>query len=102
MSMTKKNVNRQKTHEEIRVLSHQAAKTVKEEGQDNDLMERIRRSDFFKPIAGELDEILDPRQYVGRSPQQVDRFLGPGGEVQGALEKYEDVLRQRNVVDLNV
>lgn len=42
--------DRQEAHEHIRVLSHQAAKVVKEEGKPNDLIERIRQDPYFEPI----------------------------------------------------
>lgn len=45
--------DRQEAHEHIRVLSHQAAKVVKEEGKPNDLIERIKKDDYFKPIWGQ-------------------------------------------------
>ena len=44
--------DRQEAHEHIRVLSHQAAKVVKEEGKPNDLIERIKKDPYFKPIWG--------------------------------------------------
>lgn len=58
-------------HEEIRVLSHEAAFVVKMEGGDNDLIERIRKSAYFAPIHAQLDSLLDPTTFVGRAPQQV-------------------------------
>lgn len=45
--------DRQEAHEHIRVLSHQAAKVVKEEGKPNDLIERIKGDSYFEPIWGE-------------------------------------------------
>jgi adenylosuccinate lyase len=45
--------DRQEAHEHIRVLSHQAAKLVKEEGKPNDLIERIRGDPYFEPIWSE-------------------------------------------------
>jgi adenylosuccinate lyase len=45
--------DRQEAHEHIRVLSHQAAKVVKEEGKPNDLIERIKGDPYFEPIWGE-------------------------------------------------
>jgi adenylosuccinate lyase len=65
MALVKKGVSRQEAHEEIRLLSHQAAARVKQDGEDNDLVERIRRTEFFKPIWGELDQLMDPETFVG-------------------------------------
>lgn len=50
--------SRQDAHEEIRVHSHEAASVVKKEGGQNDLVERIKKNEFFKPIWGEIDGML--------------------------------------------
>ncbi|CAJ0830995.1 18997_t:CDS:10 [Entrophospora sp. SA101] len=62
-------------HEEIRVLSHQAAKKVKDDGEENDLIERIKKTEYFKPIWDELESLLDLKPFIGCAPQQVDKFL---------------------------
>ncbi|KAM0797102.1 putative adenylosuccinate lyase Ade13 [Usnea florida] len=102
MALSSMGVSRQLAHEEIRVLSHQAAAAVKLEGEDNDLIDRIRKAPFFKPIIGQLDQLLDPRSFYGRAPQQVDKFTGPGGEVEKALEKYRYVMSKGWRADLIV
>ncbi|KAK4693401.1 adenylosuccinate lyase, partial [Lecanoromycetidae sp. Uapishka_2] len=102
MALHEKGISRQETHEEIRVLSHEASDVVKKEGKDNDLMDRIRRNKFFEPIIGQLDQLLEPSGYIGRAPQQVERYTGPGGEVEKALEKYGDAIRQMGTVHLSV
>ncbi|KAJ5702954.1 Adenylosuccinate lyase Ade13 [Penicillium malachiteum] len=86
MACVKKGLSRQDAHEEIRVLSHQAADNVKKLGKDNDLLERIRRTPFFAPILPELDSLLDARTFVGRAPQQVEKFTTT--EVAAALKPY--------------
>lgn len=48
---------------------------MKELGEENDLIERVRRGAYFDPIKDELDALLDPRSFIGRAPQQVDKFL---------------------------
>jgi adenylosuccinate lyase len=57
------------------VLSHEAAHQVKQLGEENDLIERVRKDAYFDPIKDGLDELLDPRSFIGRAPQQVDKFL---------------------------
>jgi adenylosuccinate lyase len=86
--------NRQDAHEKVRVLSHQAAARVKQEGLDNDLIARVRADAFFAPIAGKLDQLLDPRTFVGRAPEQVARFLAE--EVRPALAPYAAELGGRS------
>jgi adenylosuccinate lyase len=100
MAMVKAGGDRQVTHEKIRVLSHQAGRVVKEEGGDNDLIERIRNDEFFQPIHAHLDTLLDPKSFVGRAPQQVTKFLKEW--VAPALSKYEDDLKNAQQVQLNV
>ncbi len=90
MAMVKCGGDRQECHERIRTLSQEAAAQVKEHGLENDLLDRIRASDYFAPIHAELDAILDPNAFIGRAPQQVDRFLTE--EVAPALERYRDQL----------
>ncbi|MCJ1378248.1 adenylosuccinase ade13 [Xylographa soralifera] len=75
MALAAKGISRQEAHEEIRVLSHQAADNVKVHGGDNDLLDRIRRTPFFQPILGQLDQLLDPKTFVGRAPEQVAEFI---------------------------
>jgi adenylosuccinate lyase len=86
MAMVEAGGNRQDVHEKIRVLSHQAAAVVKHEGKDNDLIERIRKDPFFHPVISQLDELLDPRTFTGRAPQQVELFVRD--EVKPALAAY--------------
>ncbi|KAJ3106940.1 hypothetical protein HDU97_005221 [Phlyctochytrium planicorne] len=91
MCMVKEhNGDRQRCHEEIRVLSHQAARIVKEEGGENDLVDRIRKCEYFQPLISKLDKLLDPKTFVGRAPQQVEGFLER--EVNPALAPYRKLL----------
>jgi len=100
MAMVKAGGDRQITHEKIRVLSHQAGKVVKEEGGDNDLIERIKQDDFFAPIHAHLPTLLDPKSFVGRAPEQVVGFLK--NWVDPALAKYKDELKNAQEVQLSV
>lgn len=93
MALVKKGGDRQKCHEMIRVLSVQAGKVVKEEGGQNDLIERVRKEEYFKPIWNELDALLNPSTFTGRAPQQVDSFLVK--HVKPALEPFKEVLKQK-------
>lgn len=88
MALRTKGVSRQDAHERIRVHSHEAGRVVKREGQDNDLIERIKGDAFFGAIVDDLPRLLDPRTFVGRAPEQVERFTGPEGPVRRALEPY--------------
>lgn len=59
-------------HEKIRVLSLEAAGTVRLEGKDNDLLDRIVKDPYFAPILDELPQLLEPSTFVGCAPNQVN------------------------------
>ena len=75
MECVKAGGNRQDLHEKIRVYSMEAGKKVKEEGGENDLIERIKADDAFLPIRDRIDEIMAPENFTGMSALQVDNFL---------------------------
>ena len=102
MALVARGVSRQDAHERIRVLSHQAAEQVKKHGRDNDLIARIEADDFFAPIKPDLQRLQDPSTFVGRAPQQVERFAGPGGEVDEALRPWKETINAAETVSLSV
>jgi adenylosuccinate lyase len=65
--------DRQHLHEKIRLHSLAAAEQVKMHGRPNDLIARLRADADFAHV--NLDDVMDARRYVGRAPEQVDRFL---------------------------
>ncbi len=75
MDATARGGDRQELHERIRRHSMAAARRMKEEGAEADLLERIAADDAFGMSAGELEALVDPRRFVGRAPEQVARFL---------------------------
>ena len=101
-AMVAKGSSRQEAHEHVRVLSHQAADVVKQHGGTNDLIQRIQNDFFFSPIHGELERLMDPKTFIGRAPQQVEKFTGAGGEVSRALEKYAASLTNGHRAELHV
>ncbi|KAI0977097.1 L-Aspartase-like protein [Xylaria arbuscula] len=102
MKLVAKGASRQDAHEEIRVLSHQAGSVVKNEGKSNDLVSRIKSTEFFKPIWGELDGMLDPRLYTGRSVEIVERYCGVGGPVELRLVPYMKYITESSTAELSV
>jgi adenylosuccinate lyase len=68
--------DRQRLHEVIRGHSLAVSQGLAERGAANDLLARLAADPAFRAlsVAARPDE-LDPAQYVGRSPQQVDHFL---------------------------
>ncbi len=75
MSAVKRGGNRQDLHERIREHSMAAGKRIKEEGLENDLIDRIANDPMFGMSRAEIEAELDPTNYIGRSPAQVDDFL---------------------------
>lgn len=87
MAMVEKGGSRQDCHEEIRVLSHQASDVVKQQGGDNDLIERVKNTPYFEPIWKDLPNLLDPSTFVGRAPEQTEKFVKK--DVANALKPFE-------------
>jgi adenylosuccinate lyase len=75
MAFVRRGGDRQEAHEVIRTHAMEAARMVKEEGLDNDLIDRIRADPFFASVHADLNEILEPTTFVGRAPEQVAEFV---------------------------
>jgi len=102
MAIVKKGGDRQEAHEKIRVLSHEAAHQVKNLGLENDLIERVRGDAYFDPIKGELNVLLDPRTFIGRAPEQVDKFIKEWVEPALADKELQEALLGTEKVELHV
>ncbi|MGD9567924.1 MAG: adenylosuccinate lyase [Sedimentibacter sp.] len=74
MEAVKRGGNRQELHEEIRVLSMQSAEQVKKFGKQNDLIERMSNSPIINMSKEEIEETINPVNYIGRAPQQVEEY----------------------------
>ena len=75
MDAVKRGGDRQQLHEKLRVHSQAAARVVKEEGGKNDLIDRIASDPAFMVTREEIEAILDPANFTGRSEDQVEEFL---------------------------
>jgi adenylosuccinate lyase len=68
--------DRQALHEVVRRHGLAVAE-ASAAGRPNDLMQRLAGDPAFARLpAGALAAELDPARYIGRSPEQVDEFLG--------------------------
>ncbi len=108
MEAVKAGGDRQDLHEAIRVHAQAAGHRVKQEGLDNDLLDRVKADPMFQSKArgGQLDRdlnwdnLMDPMQYVGRSVEQTERFVR---EVVDPLrERYADELASLGSSDRGV
>ncbi len=92
MAAVLKGGDRQDLHERIRTHAVEAGKSVKVEGNPNDLLRRIAGDAAFGLSREEIDGALDVRAFIGRAPQQVSEFVT--GTVDPLLERareYGDV-----------
>jgi adenylosuccinate lyase len=84
--------DRQVVHEVVRVHSHAVTARIKAgEGLLTELFDRLKGD----PAFGKLDfaSVLDPKKFVGRSPEQVEEFLE--AEIEPIRRRYEGKLNQR-------
>ena len=88
--------DRQVLHEKIRSHSQDAARVVKEQGGENDLLHRLSSDDSFAKI--DFDSLLDASRFVGRAPEQVDAFIAEG--IEPVRSKYASRVEVRAEVDV--
>ncbi len=86
MNAVSRGGDRQELHESIRKHSMAAARRMKEEGADADLLDRIAGDESFALSMEELQQMTDPMRFVGRAPSQVERFIESA--VAPVLEKH--------------
>jgi adenylosuccinate lyase len=95
MEAVKKGGDRQAIHERIRSYAMDAARVVKE-GQPNPFLDLVAADPTFGLEKRELEEVLDPKRFIGRAPQQVEEFLEE--ELYPALEPYGERLDLKSQV----
>ena len=75
MDAVKKGGDRQELHEKIRQYSMKAGARVKDEGLDNNLCELILADPMFMITKEEMDAIMKPSNFIGRSVEQTEEFI---------------------------
>jgi adenylosuccinate lyase len=90
MDAVKKGGDRQALHERIREHSMAAGKRVKEEGLDNDLIERIAADPMFGIDVSDINLLLNPSDYTGRSGAQTRDFVAE--YIKPILDANADIL----------
>lgn len=93
MQAVKKGGDRQELHEKIRQHSMAAGKIIKEEGGENDLVDRIASDPMFMITKEEIEATLQPEHFTGRSAEQVDEFISDF--IRPVLEKNKDILGEK-------
>lgn len=74
MEGVKRGGNRQELHEIIRSCSMNATAKMKN-GESWDLLSDLAAHPEFGMTKQEMDAVLEPANYIGRCPEQVERFL---------------------------
>lgn len=98
MEAVKRGGDRQELHERIRQHSMEAAKMVKMEGKENDLIERIINDDFFNMTKEEILSLIDSKKFIGRAPGQVEDFIEK--QIRPILEANKELLGEE--AEINV
>ena len=75
MEAVKRGGNRQELHEKIREYSMQVTREVKLEGKPNTLIAKMAADPAFMMNEDELNSLLEPSKYIGRSKEQVEEFI---------------------------
>jgi adenylosuccinate lyase len=98
MEAVKRGGDRQELHEELRRLAQEAGRRVKMDGAQNELLSMVRESGKFDLGGIDPADIMDPANYIGRAPQQVDEFIAE--EVNPVLLEEQEA--EEVTVELNV
>lgn len=93
MDAVKRGGDRQALHEKIRTYAMEAGKQVKEFGLENDLIERILADPDFNTSREEIEAILQPEHFTGRSAQQTEEFVN--GLIKPILEANKDIMGEK-------
>ncbi len=81
--------DRQELHELIRKHSLSAAERVKRHGEQNDLVDRLKRDSGFAGVKWE--QVLEPNGFIGRAESQVVRFVNEViGPVRNRYKRFID------------
>ena len=98
MDAVKAGGDRQVLHEKIREHSMAAGKRVKEEGAENDLLDRIAADPAFNMTKEQLLALMKPENFTGCAESQTERFLAEC--VKPVLEANKDALGMHGEVNV--
>lgn len=93
MKAVKKGGDRQELHEIIRKYSIETANRLKE-GETNNLIQKIADNPKFKLTMKEIQEMLEPQKFIGRSVSQVEEFIVE--YVNPNIEKNKNVIGEKD------
>jgi adenylosuccinate lyase len=90
--------DRQVLHERIRLHSVEAAKKIKLDGAENDLISKIAQDASFNVTHEELFSLLNAENFTGRAKEQTEEFLS--GDVKRVLEANKEFLGADAVISV--
>lgn len=91
MECVEKGKSRQEMHEVVKVHSVEAGKIVKQEGKNNDLLERLGNDDDIPFSSDELKNLIgNSKQFIGRAEEQTEEYLNE--VVEPRLKEYSGLL----------
>ena len=91
MACVERGKSRQEIHEVIREHSLAAGLAVKEQGNENDLLDRLGDDERIPFAKDELDGLIgNYHEFTGRSAQQVEDYIN--GVVQPVLDSHSELL----------
>lgn len=91
MAGVEKGRSRQRLHEIIKTHSLAAGKAVKEEGRDNDLLQRLADDEEVPFTLAELEDMVgNYKQFTGRAKEQTEEYLDE--VVHPRLSRYKHLL----------
>ena len=99
MECVKRGGDRQTLHEAIRQHAVAAGLAVKEEGSDNDLLDRIASDEAFGLSRAEIDGIIAEGNFCGMAREQTSAFLET---LRALLEENAEFLNSGSVSSVNV
>ena len=99
MYCVKKGGDRQTLHEAIRQHAVAAAKAVKQEGADNDLLDRIAADPAFGITRAEMEQILAEGNFTGYAAEQTEAYVS---EVRAVLAENSALLGEGAAAEITV
>ncbi len=99
MHCVKMGGDRQALHEAIRRHSVDAGKAIKQDGIDNDLLDRIADDKLFGLTRADIDTIIKNSSFTGRATEQTEEYLK---EVRAVLSENEKDLDAAVNTSINV
>ena len=99
MYCVRKGGDLQELHEAIRKHSVAAGLAVKQEGADNDLLERIAADPMFKLTREEIQGIISEGHFTGMAEEQTKEYLKA---VRAVLDANRDVIAAEPAAEINI